>query len=300
MTCCSQKTNEQSLHTKQTTSKEWKDIKAVAAGEWHTLGLKTDGTVVATGSNTYGQCNVDDWTDIEKIYAGGYLSVGVKSNGEIIVIGNDFDESFDFSEWPPNIIKIAVSNKNIVGLSNTGTVHVAGNNEYGQCNTQDWSGIVDITSSSMDTMGVKKDGSIVLTKCLHPELGEYYRFDYFNISPFPIALIATDGSTAACLTDDGVFSDIKRPAMGDIHNPICSTNKSQYIAITAGSLFFACLSMESTVAVYEYYPSSIYEKTVNWTNIIDIASGRKHIVGLKSDGTVVASGENFDGQCDVD
>ena len=33
----------------------------VAAGGSHIVGLKSDGTVVATGSNTYGQCNVSDW-----------------------------------------------------------------------------------------------------------------------------------------------------------------------------------------------------------------------------------------------
>lgn len=33
----------------------------VAAGYAHSVGLKADGTVVATGDNTYGQCNVTGW-----------------------------------------------------------------------------------------------------------------------------------------------------------------------------------------------------------------------------------------------
>jgi alpha-tubulin suppressor-like RCC1 family protein len=33
----------------------------VAAGEYYTLGLKSDGTVVAVGSNYYGQCDVGGW-----------------------------------------------------------------------------------------------------------------------------------------------------------------------------------------------------------------------------------------------
>ena len=37
---------------------DWKDIIAVSAGYHHTVGLKADGTVVATGSNSYGQCDV--------------------------------------------------------------------------------------------------------------------------------------------------------------------------------------------------------------------------------------------------
>ena len=45
----------------------WTDIVAVSAGYYHTVGLKADGTVVATeyiGDYDYGQCDVDGWTDI--------------------------------------------------------------------------------------------------------------------------------------------------------------------------------------------------------------------------------------------
>jgi hypothetical protein len=33
----------------------------VSAGYWHTVGLRSDGTVVATGENLNGQCSVGDW-----------------------------------------------------------------------------------------------------------------------------------------------------------------------------------------------------------------------------------------------
>lgn len=36
-----------------------------------------------------------------------------------------------------------------------------------------------------------------------------------------------------------------------------------------------------------------------WKNIVQIAGGDKHIVGLKEDGTVVAVGDNYFGQCNV-
>ena len=39
----------------------WKDIIAISAGDSHIVGLKADGTVVATGYNKYGQCDVSDW-----------------------------------------------------------------------------------------------------------------------------------------------------------------------------------------------------------------------------------------------
>ncbi|RED52826.1 Regulator of Chromosome Condensation (RCC1) repeat protein [Cohnella lupini] len=43
--------------------KSWpKDI--IAAGRRHTVGLKSDGTVVAVGDNEYGQCDVSGWRGI--------------------------------------------------------------------------------------------------------------------------------------------------------------------------------------------------------------------------------------------
>ncbi len=33
----------------------------IAAGRRHTIGLKSDGTVVAVGGNEYGQCDISGW-----------------------------------------------------------------------------------------------------------------------------------------------------------------------------------------------------------------------------------------------
>lgn len=42
------------------------DIIAVSADGTHTVGLKSDGTVVvAAGRNEEGQCGVSDWTNIK-------------------------------------------------------------------------------------------------------------------------------------------------------------------------------------------------------------------------------------------
>ncbi|PFN54858.1 chromosome condensation regulator, partial [Bacillus thuringiensis] len=43
---------------------DWRDIVAIAAGCAHTVGLKSDGTVIAVGNNEFGQCDVGSWRDI--------------------------------------------------------------------------------------------------------------------------------------------------------------------------------------------------------------------------------------------
>ena len=39
----------------------WTDILATARGNYHSIGLKKDGTVVAEGANNKGECDVQNW-----------------------------------------------------------------------------------------------------------------------------------------------------------------------------------------------------------------------------------------------
>ena len=50
----------------------------LAAGGFHTVGIKYDGTVVATGRNDEGQCNVGGWTNITQVAAGFSHTVGLE------------------------------------------------------------------------------------------------------------------------------------------------------------------------------------------------------------------------------
>jgi len=39
-------------------------MKSISGGDFHTIGLKSDGTVVAVGHNVYNQTNVSEWNSI--------------------------------------------------------------------------------------------------------------------------------------------------------------------------------------------------------------------------------------------
>lgn len=75
----------------------WTDLCWICAGEDHTVGLKKDGTVLATGNNTHGQCNVSHWRDVVFIAAGGSRTVGLTADGRILMAGEAWSEY----EMPP-------------------------------------------------------------------------------------------------------------------------------------------------------------------------------------------------------
>lgn len=48
------------------------------------MELKSDGTVLAVGNGWYGQCNVGEWTDIIQVETGPLHTIGLKSDGTLV------------------------------------------------------------------------------------------------------------------------------------------------------------------------------------------------------------------------
>ena len=113
---------------------------SVAAGRYHTVGLKADGTVAAVGDNGDGQCGVSGWTDIVAVTAGEYHTVGLKADGTVVAAGWNEAGQCDVSGWT-DIVAVAAGGYHTVGLKADGTVAAAGRNDEGQCDVSGWTDI---------------------------------------------------------------------------------------------------------------------------------------------------------------
>ena len=135
-------------------------ISMVAAGGYHTVGLKADGTVVAVGYNTSGQCGIGSWTGIVQVAAGGYHTVGLKDDGTVVAVGDNQYGQCEVGNWT-DIIQVAAGCGHTVGLKSDGTVIAVGNNEVGQCGVGGWVGIVKIAAGFFHTVGLRTGGTVV-------------------------------------------------------------------------------------------------------------------------------------------
>lgn len=136
----------------------WTNIVAIAADYEHTIGLRSDGTVVATGGNTYGQINIEKWTDIIAIATRMSKTYGLRSDGT--VISTTRRNETEQLNWR-NIVAISAGSDHVVGLKNDGTVVAIGNQNDAQCKVEDWTDIVAISAGNNYTLGLKADGTVV-------------------------------------------------------------------------------------------------------------------------------------------
>ena len=273
----------------------WTGITQVAAGWYYTVGLKSDGSVIAVGENTYGQCDVGAWTGITQVAAGWRYTVGLKSDGSLVAVGENDESQCDVSSWT-GITQVAAGWRHTVGLKSDGRVVVVGRNLEGQCNVGTWTSITQVAANWGHTIGLKSDGSVVAA-------GDN-RWGQCDVSSWTgITQVA-----AGYIYTVGLKSDGSVIAVGYNNYGQCNTGAWTGIVQVAtaeggshggpGGHTVGLKSDGSMVAVgdNDYLQCNV----VSWTGITQVAAGYPgHTVGLKADGSVVAVGRNDYGQCNV-
>jgi alpha-tubulin suppressor-like RCC1 family protein len=260
----------------------------VAAGDSYTVGLKSDGTVVAVGDNTYGQCNVGGWTNIIQVAAGQGHTVGLKSDGTVVAVGFNTSGQCNVGGWT-GIIQVAAGHHHTVGLKSNGTVVAVGDNGWGQCNVGGWTNIIQVSTFRLHTVGLKADGTVVAVG-LNAN-GEC------NVGGWTgIIQVAAGYDHTVGLKADGTVVAVGLNSDGQ-----CNVGGwTNIIQVAAGGSHTVGLKADGTVvAVGGGYNDYGQCNVGGWTGIVQVAAGLFHTVGLKADGTVVAVGDNTYGQCNV-
>lgn len=268
---------------KQCKVAEWADIVQISANDNQTVGLKWDGTVVTTSYDETVKSQLSKWTDINSIICSGSNVFGLKTNGMVITTGsNNSEGQCNVSEWR-DIKSVFPNFSETFGLKTDGTVLVTGKNDYGECNVTDWKDIVAISPAGIMTIGLKTDGTVVATGS--NKLGQCNVSDWTNISE-----ISCSGTVTLGLRSDGTVV-----ATGDNRSGACNvsdwSNIISVIAINDGKSYG--LRSDGTVIAIGY--QSNYCDTTGWKDIIAIFPAHDHLLGLKSDGTVVTTNHSYFG-----
>lgn len=141
----------------------WENVALVVKGDNHVLALTYDGFAFADGNDEYDQCSVEEskWSQLVKVYAGHGVSMGIKSNGTVVATGYNRFGQCNVTGWR-NIVSVGLGKFHSVGLRDDGLVVATGNNDFGQCNVEGWRNVVAISASGDCTLGLTSEGQILL------------------------------------------------------------------------------------------------------------------------------------------
>ena len=273
----------------------------IAAGKQCTLGLRSDGTIIAAkadwqrpgGYSLYrGEFETNDWKEIIAIAAGNEYTVGLKENGTVLAVGENDDGQCNVNQWT-EIVAITTGYHHTVGLKADGTVVAVGNNEYGQCDVYNWTDIISIYAGFSYTLGIKSDGTLVAVGSDDINLAVAEWRDIVEVADASCLFGLKSDGTVIYAGDDNTYDYLFKDDISKWHDIVAiSGNGKNLVALRADGKVFA--------TVTKFSGNSHGECCVDeWSNVVAIETGGFHTVGLKTDGTVVAVGSNNLDQCNV-
>ena len=285
----------------------------IAAGNSHTVALKSDGTVWSWGWNQYGQLGdgttnsrntpvqVSGLDNVLAIAAGFYHTVALKSDGTVWSWGwNQYGQLGDGTtnnrntpvqvSGLTNVLAIAAGHWHTVALKNDGSVWVWGDNGNGQLGN----GVFESGPHPMPTQSSGFSNGIAIAADRHH-----------------VAALKNDGTVWTWGSNhkgqlgDGMWP--RYPAVDRRATPSPVNSMSDAIAIAAGEWHMVALKNDGTVWTWGFNQwGQLGDGTTNsrntpvqvlgLTNVLAIAAGVRHTVALKNDGSVWSWGHNSNGQ----
>ena len=246
----------------------------VAVGFAHTAALKSDGTVLACGDDSYGQCGVGEWREVIGLCAGAYHTAALLRDGTVRAVGRSAEGQCGVEGWT-DIVAVTAGDYATFGLRADGTVVWCGYNDYSMLS--DWTGVTAISGGSYALAGLRADGSAVFSH----ESGR---------SELMRSLAAADVSTGYSVgvrTDGAVVS-----AGAEL------SGWEDILSVSAGPSAVLGLRADGTVAAHFFRAGDELDFS-SLRNVAAMASGGTHYAFVLSDGSVVVLGDGSAGQCDT-
>ena len=281
-------------------------VVAIAAGAYHSLALKSDGTVVAWGLNNDGQVGNGTTTNcliptavsgfgassgVIDIQAGGYHTLALKGNGTVWSWGNnDYGElgagNLQNSTIPEqmtgvtNAVALGAGDSHSFVIRSNGTVYFCGRNEYGQAGdgTGDRTGAVQVVTlgpiSALDVTG-----------------------GYHGL--------AVNGNGTLWSFGSNLHGELGDATTNEHQGPEQVPGLSNIVSASSGQYYSLALSSTGTVTSWGYDgnlqlgysgATTIPTGVPSFSNVSSVGAQAAFSLALKNDGTLWSWGNNSNGQ----
>ena len=276
-------------------------IAAVAAGRYHSLALKSNGTVVAWGDDTYHQTDVPSGlSGVIAIAAGSDFSLALEANGAVVGWGYS---SGGVTTIPTaaksGVTAMSAGGYHSLALKSNGSVLSWGVDTYHQTDvpTAAQSGVTAVAAGRYHSLALKSDGTVVAWG-----LDDSHQTDVpaalTSSSTAHVTKIAAGGEHSLALRSDGTVVAWGDDSHAQIDVPAGLSNVT---AIAAGLEYSMALEADGTVVVWGQDEGYGFTIVPDGLEAIDTAAGYYHILTSKAPiATPLAWGYGFPGPEPID
>ena len=242
------------------------NVVKIAAGYYHGLALRSNGTVVSWGNNFNGQTNNQPTlTNVMAIAGGGYHSLALRSNGLVYGWGLNTSGQRTIPASLNGVTAISAGNSHSMALRTNGIVVAWGNNGSGQTNVPPGlTNVVAISAGHNHCLALRNNGTVV-------GWGE----DFSDQATVPanitnIMAIAAGYHHNVVLRSNGTVTAWGVNVYGETTIP---SGLSNVVAVTAGYFHSSALRADGTVVAWGQDFSGVTNVPVGLNSVTAIASG---------------------------
>ncbi len=213
-------------------------VAAITAGQYHSLALQGDGTVVAWGMSTL----PNGLSQVTAIEAGIYHSLALKSDGTVVAWGANYSGETVVPSGLSGVSAISAGYMFSLALNSGGTVVAWGRNDYGQCTVPSGlNGVKAIAACGYHSLALKSDGTVMA-----------WGWNNYGQSTVPSGLkgvIAVAGGDQYCLALKGDGTVV---GWGNYPSGQVPSGLNGVTAIAAGCSHSLALKGDGTVVAWGY------------------------------------------------
>ena len=251
-------------------------VTSLAAASYHSLALRSDGTVVGWGSNFFGETSIPPGLGgvVALASGGSYYSVALKSDGTVVGWGNNADAQAAAPAGLGGVVALAVGYVHTLAVKADGTVVAWGGNFTGAASVPaGLTNVVAVAGGNGHSLALKSDGTVV-----------GWGSNGSGQITIPSGLsgviaIAAGSNHSLALKSDGTVVAWGNNSSGQTTLP---SGLSGVVAISAGDFHSLALKSDGTPVAwgYNFYGQSTFSPGL--ANVTGLAAGSMHTLVMRS------------------
>lgn len=266
-------------------------IKSISAGATHSLAVKKNGTVVAWGNNSYGQCRVPaGLTNVVATAGGTFHSLALKGDGSVVAWGRNHECQTDVPADLGDVIKIFAGDDYSAAIKRDGRLIVWGSEAMTQfAATLDHDSISELAAAK-NAIYVKTTNNEIRFAGVPDTKFKFKPEDLVPVAD--VEKLWAGNLFVIAQTKSGAF----RLASPWWQMAPPNSLPADLVDIQCG--YAHCLALKNDGTVVAWGGNRDHQCVIppGLSNVTMVAAGERHSLSLSSDGTLACWGQYENGQ----